>query len=421
MSGKEFKQKSSKKYHCEHCDYNTSHKSDYTKHCESNKHKVITSEIESSKSNHEKLYCELCDYTASQLSNMYKHYSTSKHQKKEEELLLSKSNHQNKNAFICEICNYKTTRKYNMDNHELSIKHQKSLKQLHLAKSNFESNLDETSITLCQEIGNTFLCEYCSGTFKTISYLLKHKKQCKQEYEDIPPPITSSGIDKEFVLALFNSNQEFQKSIFDLLKEKSTTIPCTSTNNNTNNTNNVHSTNNNNLTNTINSHNKTFNLQMYLNETCKNAMNLSEFVDTIVPTLEELENTAREGYVKGISSIVTTRLDKVNKNDKPVHCTDGKREILYIKENNVWNKEAEEKTLLLRAIKAVAYKNMCNIREWQKLYPDCNQSDSRKNDLYLKIVSNSMSGGSEEECKSNYEKIISNVAKKTIIDKLVTY
>ena len=419
MSGNEIKQKSSKNYQCEHCEYNTSHKTDFEKHCKSNKHKVITLEKASSKSNHRKLYCEICNYNASQLSNIYKHNSTRKHKKNEERLQLSKSNHQNNNEFICEICNYKTTRKYNMDNHELSIRHQTSLKTLHSAKSNHESNLDESNVILCQETSNTFVCEYCSKPYMSVSGLWKHKNQCKNTYTNIPPPITASGIDKDFVLALFQSNQEFQKSIFNMFKENTLIIP--NNNNNTHSTNNINNTNNDHSTNTINSHNKTFNLQMYLNETCKNAMNLSEFVDTIVPTIEELENTAREGYVKGISSIVTTRLDKVNKKHKPVHCTDGKREIFYIKENNVWNKEAEEKTLLLRAIKAVAHKNMCNIREWQKLYPDCADSESRKNDLFLKIVSNSMSGGTEEECKTNYEKIISNVAKKTIIDKLITY
>ncbi len=420
MDGKEIKQKSSKKYHCEYCDYITSHKNDYTKHCDSIKHRTITLEKKSSKSNPkipEKLYCEICDYTASQNSNMTKHLSTGKHQKRETGLHSAKVIPEKSDALICEICDYKTTRKYNMEIHELSIRHKNSQKRLHLAKSNPESNPNESNIVLCQETSNTFMCEYCSKTYMSVSGLWKHKNQCKKEFSDIPPPVTASGIDKDFVLALFQSNQDFQKSIFNMFKENSTIIPI----NNNHSTNNDHSTNTNTNTNTINSHNKTFNLQMYLNETCKNAMNLSEFVDTIVPTLEELENTARNGYVKGVSSIFTTRLDKVNNNNKPIHCTDGKREIFYIKENNIWNKEAEEKTLLLKAIKSVAHKNICNIQEWQKNYPDCNKYDSRKNDLYLKIVSNSMSGGSEEESQQNYEKIITNVAKKTIIDKLVTY
>jgi hypothetical protein len=178
-------------------------------------------------------------------------------------------------------------------------------------------------------------------------------------------------------------------------------------------------TNTNTNTNSYNTKNinNTFNLQVYLNETCKNAMNLSDFIETIKPTIEELELTGREGYVKGISHIVTTRLNDVKTEEKPIQCTDGKREVLYIKENNIWNKEAEEKPLLTKAIKQIAHKNMCNILEWQKNYPDCTHPDSRKNDLYLNIVSNSMSGGTKEESDKNYEKIISSVAKNTIIEK----
>ena len=120
----------------------------------------------------------------------------------------------------------------------------------------------------------------------------------------------------------------------------------------------------------------------------------------------------------GVSSIVNTRLDEVDKTNQPIHCTDGKREVLYIKENDVWNKEdGDNKPLLLKAIKMVAHKNICNISEWRKLYPHCTKSDSRKNDMYLKITLNSMSGGTEEECNVNYNKIMTAIAKHTIIEK----
>jgi hypothetical protein len=243
--------------------------------------------------------------------------------------------------------------------------------------------------------------------YTTQSGLWKHKKICNiEEYNNNKEE--SNDNTNKLILKIFeensnlinklaNDNTELHNIIKEIVKSGITT--------------NSHNTN------TINSHNKTFNLHMYLNETCKNAMNLSEFIETIKPTLEELELTGRVGYAKGISHIFTSRLDEVNKEEKPIQCTDGKREVLYIKENNIWNKEDEEKTLLKKAIKMITHKNLCNISEWQKMYPDCTNSESRKNDTYLKIVLNSMPGGTDEETVSNYEKIMSSVAKNTTIDK----
>jgi hypothetical protein len=146
-------------------------------------------------------------------------------------------------------------------------------------------------------------------------------------------------------------------------------------------------------------------------------MNLSEFVSSIVPSIEELETTGRLGYAEGISRIMINKLNDIGVHYRPVHCTDGKREVFYIKEDNCWEKESETKPILTKAIKQVAYKNIKGIIEWKELNPGCHDPDSNKNDLYLKIVSNSISGSSKEESEKNYEKIISNVAKRVTIDK----
>jgi hypothetical protein len=248
-----------------------------------------------------------------------------------------------------------------------------------------------------------YICK-CGLKYANRSGLWKHKNNCN---EYLVNNKKSDDIEEakqyEIISQLIQSNAEWQTIVKEILKNGINNTTNTNTNTNSHNTNNI---------------NNTFNLQVYLNETCKNAMNLSEFIETIKPTIEELELTGREGYVKGISNIVTTRLNGVKKEEKPIQCTDGKREVLYIKENDIWNKEAEEKPLLTKAIKQVAHKNICNILEWTKQYPDCTHPDSRKNDLYLKIVSNSMSGGTKEESDKNYEKIISSVAKNTIIDKV---
>jgi len=300
-------------------------------------------------------------------------------------------------TYSCETCKFYTAHHNDYIKHLDTRKHQK----LHESGYKDESN---DSQTIYKPI--IFTCKHCTKIYQTSAGLWKHKKQCNISNLDNNESMNKLILkiieeNSTLVNKLANDSTELQNIIKEMIKNG---LINSSTNNSHNTTNNQNS-------------NNTFNLQVYLNETCKNAMNLSEFVNTIVPTLEELEKTARDGYVKGISSIVNTRLDKVNKKDQPIHCTDGKREVLYIKENNVWNKEDEEKPLLLRAIKEVARKNICNILEWKKLYPDCTDSDSRKNDLYLKILLNAMSGGSEEESKTNYDKIMSVVAKHTIVEK----
>jgi hypothetical protein len=170
------------------------------------------------------------------------------------------------------------------------------------------------------------------------------------------------------------------------------------------------------ITNT-NSHNKTFNLNFYLNETCKNALNISDFVSSIKVSLTDLENTGRQGYVEGVSNIILKNLNNLEQYQRPIHCSDFKREVIYIKDNDKWEKECEEKPLLTKAIKVIANENIKKIMEWKETNPDCTNSDSKKNNLYLKIVSNSMNGSDKEEGIKNITKIISNVAKETIIQK----
>ena len=134
-------------------------------------------------------------------------------------------------------------------------------------------------------------------------------------------------------------------------------------------------------------------------------------------SLEDLENTGRIGYVEGISNIVIKNLNKLEHHMRPLHCSNFKREILYIKDNNEWTKETDNKPILTKAIKTIANQNIKQISKWKDNYPDCIKSDSTKNDLYLKIVSNSMNGLTKEESEKNINKIITNVAKKVVIEK----
>jgi hypothetical protein len=288
--------------------------------------------------------------------------------------------------FYCKICDYFTDRKSSFNKHLITAKHIKL------------TNVNENCNKSC-EMGNipttSFTCDNCDKNFKSRVGLWKHNKKCTNETKDIK--------DKDLIMALIKDNSELKNLIIKVI-EKDTT------HNNTNN----NTTNN---TNTNNSHNKTFNLSVYLNETCKDAIDINDFVKSIQVKLEDLEYTGRVGYVDGVSNIIINSLNSMNTPKRPIHCTDEKREVLYIKNDGEWIKETDDKPILTKAIKTIANENIKAISDWRKEYPDCTDANSKKNNLYLKIVSNSMSGITKEECDKNYNKIIRNIVKKTIIDK----
>lgn len=278
--------------------------------------------------------------------------------------------------FCCDICDFRCYKKSDWTRHLSTDKHSK------LKNPNDFTPKSATKIYECN----------CGKTYKHMSSLCAHKKKCRDEYID--------GInikDKDaLVLHLLKQNGELQNKLIELSKEKSIT------------------TNNNNSHNTTNN---AFNLNFFLNETCKDAMNISDFVSSIKLNLEDLEHTGRQGYIEGISNIIIKNLNDLEQCFRPLHCSDLKREVLYIKENNEWTKETPDKPILTKAIKTIANENIKQIQKWKDKNPDCTSSNSRKNDLYLKIVSNSMNGLTKEEGDKNIHKIISNVAKQTVIHK----
>jgi uncharacterized protein YsxB (DUF464 family) len=146
-------------------------------------------------------------------------------------------------------------------------------------------------------------------------------------------------------------------------------------------------------------------------------MNITEFVSQLNLGVKDLEETGRLGFSEGISKIFINALKQIEVTDRPIHCSDSKRETLYIKDSNEWIKDNDDKTILTNTIKHIANKNIKQIFEWQKLYPQFNDPESKQNDKYLQIVSESMSGGSKEEINKNYNKIIKNIVKETAIDK----
>ena len=284
--------------------------------------------------------------------------------------------------FCCKICDYFTDKKSSFDKHLVTAKH------LKLTKVNTFSNKSCSKVSFQTY---QFTCDYCDKEFKSRVGLWKHnKKTCL--------PIQTNTTDKDIIMALIKDHSELKNLIIKVIEKD------TSTNNNSHNS-------------TNNSHNKTFNLSFYLNETCKDAINIGDFVKSIKVQLEDLEHTGRVGYVEGVSDIFINNLNSIDTHKRPIHCTDEKREVLYIKNDGEWIKESDNKPILTNAIKTIANENIKAISQWKQTYPDCTDVDSKKNNLYLKIVSNSMSGVSKEECEKNYNKIIRNIVKETIIDK----
>ena len=158
-------------------------------------------------------------------------------------------------------------------------------------------------------------------------------------------------------------------------------------------------------------------MQFFLNEQCKDAMNIMDFVQGIVLNLKDLEETGRIGFAEGISKIINKHLKALDVTQRPIHCSDLKRETLYIKNENKWEKEEDDKPMLKSAVKQIAGKNMMQIFDWQKAHPDFKDSESRTSDRYMKMLTNVMSGGTVEETQENYEKIVKNIVKEAGIVK----
>jgi len=245
---------------------------------------------------------------------------------------------------------------------------------------------------------NSFSCK-CGKIYKDNSGLWRHKQKCNYNEENIIEEEnqiinTNEPTDKELIMLLIKENSEFKNMMMKVLE------------NGTHNTTTTHT----------NSHNKSFNLQFFLNETCKDAMNIMDFVDSVRLQLSDLESVGKLGYVDGISNIIVKSLKALDVHKRPVHCTDSKREILYIKDDDKWEKDDEENKKIRKVIKKIATKNACLLPKFKEAHPDCSKSTSKFSDQYNKIIVESMGGSGDNDLEKE-DKIIKNVAKQVIIDK----
>jgi hypothetical protein len=287
--------------------------------------------------------------------------------------------------FYCNICDYGTSKKSSYTDHLSSLKHQKSM--------DGKQNSNQILPKFCSE----FICKNCNKKYKDNSGLWRHKKKCNYIEKSSESEINNNDTSNkdELINYLIKENKDFKNLILEIVKKD--------TYNNSNNT-------------TNNSHNKTFNLQFFLNETCKDAMNIMEFVDSIKIQLSDLEKVGKIGFVEGISNIIVKNLNLLDETKRPVHCTDSKREIMYVKDENKWEKENETNKKIRKAIKYVAYKNSKMLSEFRTKNPDCLKSTSKVSDKYNKLVYEALGGKGDNDSEKE-DKIIKNIAKKVVIDK----
>jgi len=306
------------------------------------------------------------------------------------EILEGSEDLKSSHKFTCENCNFKCCKKSLYERHLLTLKHIVS----------HNGNELEGSEMLKSTKG-TYICK-CKKIYTTNSGLWKHKKICTF-IKDLENPNVSLVPDNlmnlNVIYELIKQNNEFKSllveqnnKIMELAKDKSIT------NNNT-----------------INNNHK-FNMNFFLNDQCKDALDIMEFVNSLQLNISDLENTGKVGYIKGISDIFLRGLRELDVYKRPIHCSDIKREVMYVKDNDVWEKD-EDKTKVKKAIQHVAGRNFKQIKEWVEMNPDSRDVKTKKHDQYVSILSKCTGGIDSEEDNHMYNKIITNVAKEVIIER----
>ena len=285
--------------------------------------------------------------------------------------------------FYCELCDFGTCKKYNYEVHLESTKH----KNNGLTTNNNKNK---------QQISKNIIhCLICEKIFNDRAGLWRHKKKCTIVSEEKTVKINDDPSEKELIMLLIKENCELKNMMMEVIKTG---------------THNTHNTTN------TNSHNKSFNLNFFLNETCKDAMNITDFVNSIQLQLSDLERVGELGYVDGISNIIMKNLKKLDVTKRPVHCTDKKREVLYVKDEDKWEKENAENKIIRKAVKKVSHKNILMLSKFKDAHPDCSKSDSKYSDQYNKIMVESFGGPGDDDVKKE-DKIIKNLTKTIVIER----
>jgi hypothetical protein len=310
----------------------------------------------------------------------------------------------NAEKFYCHFCDFKCSKLSNFSNHCLTLKHQKT--------QNDNENGKNDNKKMPKNALPKYYCE-CGRSYNYSSGLSRHKKDCLIEHEN---NYTQNNLDNignigskeneikiltNLVMDVVKQNKELTQQNSELTNKIVDICKISQTNTITNSN--------------FNSHNKSFNLNFFLNETCKDAMNIMDFVESIQLQLSDLERVGELGYVEGISNIIVQNLKDLDVTQRPVHCTDKKRETIYVKDENKWEKDDENKKMH-KMVRKVADKNVRMLSKFKEKYPDYNKASSKYSDAYNKIIIESMGGRGDNDFEKE-EKIIKKVSKEVAVDK----
>ena len=317
--------------------------------------------------------------------------------------MTTESSQKNDRKYFCEICDYSTCKKCNYDKHLLSRKHENS--------NNNNPKVAQSSHE----------CNICNKCFNDRAGLWRHKKKCSiinnldetQLHPHFVPSYHSSTEDMQMtlILELVKQNQEFKDMLIQQssqMMEQNKNMVEVAKNSQINN-------NTINNTTTSNSHNKTFNLNFFLNETCKDAMNMKDFIKSLEMSFSELEKMGEVGFAEGMSRLFVDRLNKLDITKRPIHCSDIKREIIHIKDDNKWERDNANLDRLRKIIKQLTIKNILRVDDWKKANTGCTEYNNRKNGQYLKMHIQALGPVDDDEVKRDFGKIIRRVVETTAV------
>ena len=346
--------------------------------------------------------CKLCDYTTSVLCNFNKHNESDKHRKIQASLEENKPEKYNI-IYECVECNYTTNKKSNYDNHLKSKKHNDATKVECPTCNKFyrgENNLKK-HIRTCKEVKNVIRYEVDEEAESESESETDSDSESTLVGEKLTAHMFVEFMKKseEIQSVLMKQNEEYRQQILELTRQQMVV------------TNNMNNTTNNTTT------NNQFNLNVFLNEKCKDAVNMVDFMDSLRLQVSDLEETGKLGYIDGITRIFVNSLNELGVYKRPFHCTDIKRETVYIKDKNTWEKENDGKSRLKNVINRISNLNLRQLLKWQEQNPEYEDVNSKKNDEYIHLSTQAIGCYSPQENERNTDKIMKNVLKLVIVDK----
>ena len=309
----------------------------------------------------------------------------------------------NAEKYICEKCNFNCSKQSNWNIHILTAKHQMLI--------NANEKMPKTA--------KIFMCS-CGKEYKQAPSLTRHKKKCtyvdtmNNDIIDDPPTINEPTNDASTVLLLLKQNQEFKT----LMVEQYTNLQESNQRNHELQQQLVDAVKNNpgSITNNNTTNNNRFNINVFLNDTCKDAMNITDFLRDIDVQNNELEYIGHNGYVTGMTKMITDRLKSMDVTKRPIHCTDIKRETMYIKDDGVWCKDTEELSKLRKILSRISMNNYRSVAKWREAHPESEILASRTYDFCYRMMQ-ALLGDVEDEQIRLDNKIIKSMAQTLYVNK----